>query len=368
MTNQNYKQSWISYCSSEVAFIKPFLEKCNIILDEHQPHIAGERYLMQAVTTTHGKKIILLGKTLSGERVVIKATRDRHGMNEIKHERACRQILEKINFARDTFHSPRELHFISKNTFCISITEYIEQTKTFIERPLEEQYNFALTAFQAQEGAHASTWSHLSQIKKVFEVRNSATYLHNFLKFKAYVSFSIPNEIALCETFENSYTLLKDNIGTIEQYTGFLTHTDFVPHNIRIRNNTLYLLDYSSLVFGNKYEGWARFINFMTLYNPPLAIALTKYVQLNRTPEESVALRMMQIYRLGEIINYYVNATEKSDGDLFVLNTARIHFWLSVLTHVYQGTQIPNEIIDRYVATRDKLRSDDEKKRQQELH
>ena len=161
---------------------------------------------------------------------------------------------------------------------------------------------------------------------------------------------------------------LREHEKTIEQYSGFLTHTDFVPHNIRIHDDTIYLLDHSSLTFGNKYEGWARFVNFMTLYNPMLENALVTYVKENRTPEESVSLRMMRIYRLGEIIWYYVQTLEKSTGDLHTLNTARITFWSTVLTHILKDERIPESIITEYKKTRDSLRSDDEKKRQQGLH
>ncbi len=168
--------------------------------------------------------------------------------------------------------------------------------------------------------------------------------------------------------FERAYGVLRENEEVIEQYTGFLTHTDFVPHNIRIHNGQMYLLDHSSLTFGNKYEGWARFLNFMTLYNPPLTGLLTEYVKNNRTSEESVSLRMMRIYRLGEIIWYYIRTLEKSEGDLRTLNEARITFWSTVLTHILDNTPVPESVILDYKNTRDSLRSEEEKKRQQGLH
>ncbi|MDC1205446.1 hypothetical protein N8083_01200 [Candidatus Pacebacteria bacterium] len=130
----------------------------------------------------------------------------------------------------------------------------------------------------------------------------------------------------------------------------------------------MYLLDHSSLTFGNKYEGWARFLNFMELYNPPLCAALQKYVADNRTPEESVALRMMRIYRLGEILLYYTNTLQKCEGNLLKLNTARIDFWKTVLKHILHETPIPKETITIFQELRDSLRSEDEKERQRGLH
>lgn len=368
MTSQDPKQKWATYCTNEIAFLTPILAERGITLEHEQPHIAGERYLMQAVTTTHGKKIILLGKTKDGMRVIIKATRDPNGKKEMAHERACRQLLEKINFARDVFHSPRELHQFTQNTCFVTVTEFIEQDTSFIERPLETQYQYALSVFHAQEGAHATTWSHIRQIKKTFAIRNSHTYLNNFSTFKAQSTFALPQETSLIENLEKAFHHLQENVQTIEQYTGFLTHTDFVPHNIRIKDGRIYLLDHSSLVFGNKYESWARFINFMTLYNPPLAQALITYVVLNRTPEETIALRMLRIYRLGEIITYYINATHESVGDLRILNTERIHFWNTILEYVRTDRPVPEYIINTYKQKRDLLRSEDEKKRQQGLH
>jgi hypothetical protein len=368
MKDKNPKQAWIEYCNSEIDAVGKILDTYKITLDADQPHISGERYLMQAVTTTSGKKLILLGKNADGIRVVIKATRDTAGKREIEHERTCRTLLKDIDFAGEVFHTPRELLHCMHGDLLIVATEFIEQESTFLERPLEEQFTLALTAFKAQESAHATTWGHLKRIKKVFEVRNAATYLHNFATFNANIQTALPHETALHSALSVGYTLLQENKEIIEQYTGFLTHTDFVPHNIRVQNKTIYLLDHSSLTFGNKYEGWARFLNFMTLYNPALETALTTYVQINRTPEESTALRMMRIYRLGEIIWYYVRATKKSEGDLRTLNLARVQFWKTVLEYISKNEQVPSSVLHAYTSTRDSLRSDDEKQRQQGLH
>ena len=134
----------------------------------------------------------------------------------------------------------------------------------------------------------------------------------------------------------------------IEQYSGFLTHTDFVPHNIRVVGENIYLLDHSSIRFGNKYEGWARFCNFMALYNPPLEKALVKYVADNRTEEESISLRLMRIYRLGEIIWYYTSALDKSYGNLFALNKKRVELWSKMLENLLSENSLPESFIEDY--------------------
>jgi hypothetical protein len=130
----------------------------------------------------------------------------------------------------------------------------------------------------------------------------------------------------------------------------------------------IYLLDTASLRFGNKYEGWARFLNFMTLYNPALEGALVQYVRDNRTPEESETLSLMRIYRLGEILSYYSDWLEKVSGDLHALTKARIAFWSQALAAQLQGETLSQESIASYKNQRDSLRSEDEKRRQIGLH
>jgi hypothetical protein len=368
MSNHGTKQEWDVYTQNELLVLMPLLRAHGYTLDNDQKHMQGERYLMQAITTTSGRKLILTGTQNDGTKVVIKATRDAQGSKELTHERTCRDVLARIDFAGSVFHTPEELLFVKEKGFTITIQRFIEQSCSFLERPLEEQCSLALRAFKAQESAHATTSKHRALIEKTFGIRTGETYLHTFQTFKANVSVACPHDVVLHALLERALAMLKDNERTIEQYTGFLTHTDFVPHNIRIQGDTIFLLDHSSLTFGNKYESWARFQNFMTLYNPPLEEALTKYVRDNRTEEESVSLRMMRIYRLGEIIWYYVQTLDKSEGNLRTLNEARITFWSTVLSHILDNTPIPSSVIENYKQTRDSLRSDDEKKRQQGLH
>ncbi len=362
------QKAWEMYVASELEALLPNLGALGILLDRDQKHIGGERYLMQAVTTTHGKKLILTGTLRDGVRVIIKATRDIAGTNEIEHERRCRDILKKIDFAGSVFYTPEELLYMKSHGFIITCSRFIEQEESFLERPIETQFHLALRAFKAQESAHATTAKHRSLIGRTFGIRGVKQYLHNFQTFLANIRIARPHDTALEDLLGEALQELRRNERVIDQYTGFLTHTDFVPHNIRIQGETMYLLDHSSLTFGNKYEGWARFLNFMTLYNPDLEETLTTYVTKNRTEEEAVALRMMRIYRLGEIIWYYVQTLEKSAADLHTLNSARVIFWRTVLEHVLSNKKMPSHIIEEYKKTRDSLRSEGEKKRQVGLH
>ena len=363
----NTQEHWESYCSEELAILRPVLKRHGYTLDEQQPHLGGERYLMQAVTTTSGKKLILQGTRADGTRVIIKATRDEAGTRELIHEHTCREVLAKINFADSTFHTPECLAHMEDTGFVITITRFIPQTITFLERPLLEQFDFALRAFKGQESAHATTFAHRALIQKTFGMRTGETYLKNFRDFLTHSRESYTDTL-LMSRLEETDALLEKNERTIEQYCGFLTHTDFVPHNIRIEGKTIILLDHSSLTFGNKYEGWARFLNFMTLHNQVLERALVAYVAKNRAREELVALRMMRMYRLGEIIWYYIRTLPLSSDNLLTLNTARVTFWSNVLAHLLKDETVPLSLIEAYSKERNSLRSEDEKERQKGLH
>lgn len=367
--NTPTQQNWQQYCEAELAVVIPVLKHHGFTLDADQPHLKGERFLMQAVTTASGRKLILFGTNHTNERVVIKATRDPAGKQELRHERKCRTILHQMKFAAEVFATPPEVAFIEADDVVIAITKYIDQVSTFLERPLAEQFDFALAAFKAQEGTHATTYNHRAAIGKVYDLRCADDYLSQFSVFTSDLTTGLSTNSALHKTLADTFSLLTTHKQTIDQYAGFLTHTDFVPHNIRIDvTGTMYLLDHSSLTFGNKYEGWARFINFMELYNPPLATALAQYVADNRTPEESLSLKLMRSYRLGEIIWYYYNKIAVCDGNLKILNQTRITFWSTILNHVLHDTPIPPSLISAYQTTRDSLRTPDEKQRQQGLH
>lgn len=351
-----HKAAWDQYVTQERARVLPLLTERGITLDQHQPNLIGERYLMQAISTTSGKKITLFGTLQDGTRVVIKATSDGQGAAEIEEERVARHTLDSLLFAAERFFTPREVYYEKAGGLTVSIQEYIVQSSTFIERPLTEQFALALKGFKTQEGAHATTYSHMRAISNVFHIWESGEYC------------AAARTFAKVSDTEAAYQELADGARTIDQYAGFLTHSDFVPHNFRVRDGHLYLLDHSSLRFGNKYESWARFINFMVLYNPPLADALLSYVKENRLPNEYESLRLMRIYRAIEITAYYTRLLTRSEGSLKELNAERVVFWKSVLSSIVNRVPLEPAVRESYIAKRDTLRSPDEKLRQQGLH
>ncbi len=362
------KEDWEKYLEKEISIITPIIRSLGFSISLNQPHIKGERYLMSAVTTKAGKKIILLGNRASdNKKVVIKITNDKYGAEEIEHERKCREVLKRINFAYQIFFSPKEIIFTKKDGYTIFIQEFIEQEVSFLDRSLKEQFTLALNAFKGQESAHATTFEHFNLIRKNFGQIRSSKYLENLNRFNKKTINETGDE-ELSKTINRARIEITNNLENIEQYCGFLTHADFVPHNIRVVGNDIYLLDSSSMRFGNKYEGWARFLNFMVLYNKPLEEALVKYVSLNRTPEESLSFHLMRIYRLCEIISYYTETIKKSEGNLLILNKKRIYFWAEVLKSLLNNKPIENSVIEEYKKSRDSLRDEDEKVRQVGLH
>ncbi len=351
-----HKAAWDQYVTRERARLLPLLSERGVVLDQHQPNVIGERYLMQSISTTSGKKITLFGTLKDGTRVVIKATSDPRGAAEIEEERVARRTLDTLQFAAERFYAPREVYYFKAGGLTVSIQDYIEQTSPFIERPLKEQFALALQGFKTQEGAHATTYSHMQSIARVFHIWESKEYL------------SAAHEFAQTGSTEDAYGALTHHARTIDQYAGFLTHSDFVPHNVRVKDGHLYLLDHSALRFGNKYESWARFINFMVLYNPPLADALLVYVEKNRLPGEYESLRLMRIYRGIEIVAYYTRLLARSEGSLKELNRERVAFWRALLVSAVARQPLHPEIRTAYMAKRDALRTPDEKLRQKGLH
>ena len=359
----NHQQNWEQFRDQELIKVTLLLGQLGFSLDKKQVHISGERYL------TGNRKLVLLGhRNDDQKKVVIKVSSDPAMIAEIEDERNSRNILKEINFAYHIFSFPPEILYTHKQDCVIFITEFIEQEMTFLERPLTEQFFIALKAFEAQSAIHATTYEHSSVIKKVFGIFSAQTYLQKTEEYIREINLILEGDKDLKNILASSQEFIKNNLEIIDIYSNFLTHWDFVPHNFRVRNHEIYLLDHAALRFGNKYESWARFINFMTLYNEPLEQALLSYVKNNRDQSEYLALRLMRVFRLVEIIWYYASTLGDVVGDLHILNQKRIIFWTKVLESVLVDQSVNRNIVDEYKRIRDSLRSPEEKERQKKLH
>lgn len=357
---QNHQKLWEDYRNKELEISEPILRDLGFALDKKQVHIGGERYI------SGGRKLVLIGQRISdNKKVIIKLSSDPKMKEEIMKEWQGRRVLERINFAYHVFYSPPEIIFKEIQDYLILITEFIEQDCNFLDRPLQEQFFLALKGLEAQEAIHATTYEHANIIRRTFGLWQAKDYLENFDKYATYI------------TRENNDTkkvllaardFIQKNLDIIGLYSDFLTHWDFVPHNIRVSNHNIYLLDHCSLRFGNKYESWARFINFMALHNPVLADGLMSYVRENRKQEEFLSLKLMRVFRLAELIWYYTKSLDRAESNLLTLNKKRIDLWTNGLSLVLVGKEFSKEQIREYTDFRDSLRDQEEKERQRHLH
>jgi hypothetical protein len=254
--------------------------------------------------------------------------------------------------------------------FTVWIIEFIEQEKVFVEHSLQEQFFLALKSFEAQEAFHATTYEHIEKVKSVFPVLHGREYFKEFDSFKEAFKQRV-DDPAIQLSLEESDKFLQSQKIVIDKYSNYLTHTDFVPHNFRIKNNNLYMLDcapeYRTVHFGNKYEGWARFLNYMVIHNPELDHLLSTYILKNRGEEEYLSLRLMRIYKIGFLLKFYAEALKDTKGDLNILTLERIAFWHKILDFLLKDLPIPAELIQEYKSKRDTLRSPEEKRRQKEF-
>jgi len=362
MQNKDEKQKWEEYCKSELAVVSPMLSELGFELEKEQPHISGERYLMS------GRKLVLMGVRKSdGKRVVVKVSNDLDGKKEIKEEHERRDALNKLKFSYHKFLLPEEILFKEVGGFLFSVVLYIEQGESFMSLDLKDQFFIALGAFKIQEGVHATAHSHTKTISKIFGVTDDEYYIDKFSSFVKSCKDNYPDNAVLHKVLEDAEKFLISNKETVDRYSGFLTHTDFVPHNFRIVGDDLYLLDYSSMHFGNKYESWARFLNYMTIYNRDLELLLDEYVHKNRSEGEYLSFRLMRVYKLGFLLQYYASTLSKTSGSLNTLNKKRIAFWSGVLRSIIDGNAVSEDLVDDYKISRDSLRSEEERQRQEEL-
>ncbi|HVW71642.1 MAG TPA: hypothetical protein VHB93_00635 [Candidatus Paceibacterota bacterium] len=353
------RHEWEQYRIDELARATRVLVRRGFVLDDVQPHTQGERFLLS------GHKLVLLG-IKGGTRCIIKVSSEELGKKELRYEHECRHTLHNLDFAYRPFFSPDEIAYFEEDGVLVLVTSFIEEEKGFLAHTLAEQFFLALGAFKTQEGVQATTYRHAQTIKDVFGIADAESYLTDFTEYAEAVHSA--NNTEASAAMREADAFLREHRVNIDRYMGFLTHTDFVPHNLRIGSGYIYLLDHTSLRFGNKYESWGRFINYMTLYNPALESALVEYVRRNRSSEEYEALRLMRVYKLGFLIAFYARNAVKTSGDVQELARIRIAFWAKALQAVLADTQLSSEAIDAYKHERDRLRSDEEKDRQKLLN
>ncbi len=330
-----------------------------ITLDPTQLNIGGERELMSP------DKMVLTGvRNTQGDRVILKCSNGASGTKEIVAEHTIRETLKHFSFSEKKILMPEEFFYGVIDGYQVSVTAFIEQEKVFTEYDLEEQFSMSVSALQAQESLHIDTQDKSDVIGDVFTPHTPLFYIENYSELQKNILGVMPQSETILTA---GYTFLTENLPTLKTFDRYLIHSDFVPHNFRIHDKELYVLDFVSFRLANKYESWARFINFMEIHSPLLVPKLFLYVKSNRGADEYHALRLMRTYKTCFILNYYADILKNTEGDLRELTEARLVFWLAVLDSVIRDTDLSEETRQQYYEIRDRLRTDAEKARQRQF-
>ena len=341
--------------------ISHLLTRLGFDLEKEQPHISGERFLASP------DKLVLVGKKMdSGSRVIIKMSRLVKAKQEIRQEKKIRDILSSLAHFRKAILLPKEVYFGPKGPYEIFVTEFIPQERVFVSYPLKKQFSIILKMFKAREKFDGNAFEHVFEMFKTFPFLKAEDYLENYKEFQA-STLAHYRTSGLEEAMRDGLETLENNKSIIERYSNYLVHTDFAPHNFRINNNSMYTLDCSAFLFGNKYEELARLLNYMVVHNPALEKKLKSYVLKYRGETEYLDLRLMRVYKIGYLLKYYTQSLPKTSYDLLALTIHRIEFWEEVLRCVMQDKAVDEKILKAYLKNRDNLRSAEEKNRQREF-
>jgi len=339
--------------------IQKIADAHSVVFDDNQLHVGDER----AIMSPH--KFVFTGTdTTTGSRVVLKCSNHPDGIAEMYSEHIISHTLQSLPFSEELLNAPRELFYGTKHGYTVGITEFIEQNTVFSAHTLQEQFFMALQSLEAQEAFHATTSEHRGYVRDSFTIHSPVYYQETTAVFTQTITNQAPQ-----------YTdLLKNIVGEINSaqqllsiYDGYLIHTDFVPHNFRIAKDHVYLLDFSSFRLGNKYESWARFVNFMEVHSPELVPLLVNYVDSDRGAEEANMFRLMRLHKALFLAHFYTNNIQKTSGDMQKLAQMRLDIWMKIIDSLYHTKDSPIEEINRYRVERNTLRSETEKARQQEF-
>lgn len=285
---------------------------------------------------------------------------------EIKQEKKVRDIISSFKPFKKAILLPKEIYFGEKGNHQIFVTEFIPQERVFISLPLRKQFTTIVKTFTKREVLNGKTFDVVRTKFKSFPFLKARDYLKNFKEFQSSILKNYRTPV-IEEATREGHKLLKNNKSIIEDHCDHLVHTDFAPHNFRVRGGKLYTLDCSAFLFGHKYEELARLLNYMVIHNSALEKKLNKYIFEKRGREEFLSLKLMRIYKIHHLLKFYSDALSKTKHDLLALTTHRVEFWKDVLRCVMQDRQIDGKILKVYLKNRDHLRSAEEKKRQREF-
>jgi hypothetical protein len=331
------------------------LRRHRLQLTPDQPHVGGERALLSP------GKLVLMATTESKESVVVKYSISPAGAKEIAQEAKVRRLFELLPFSTEQFLLPRILLHEARTADEFLVSEFISQPQILQDYPLTEQFFMSLHALENQESFHATTLEHHAYAREYFQTLSVSDYLETLQTMITVIAQQEPNLVSLLDAIKSAF---REHTNVLSTFDGYLVHADFVPHNFRIAHNQLYLLDYVSFRIANKYEAWARYVNFMEVHQPELARLLVSYLERDRNAYELQAFWLIRMYRAIFLLNYYCTVLPKTAGELQELTKLRITLWSKLLEHIFYKTAVSEELIDTYRTKRDSLRTETEKIRQ----
>lgn len=340
----------------EIKALEPRLEAMGFELLSNQPHISGER------TYQSQTRLVLEAiHTETDQKVVIKTSKDPEYKKELRYEKEVRDLLERIDYADQALLSPKELFYIERDDYIFYISEYIEQDKVLGAHTLDEQFFMILPVLESMETFFISTYEMQKGVAKICPIYDYKRYHDLTLQYKESIETLLPEKKDL---FDKALTYFEDHQKEVEMFTGYLLHDDLVPHNMRIQGRKIYMLDHATMRFGNKYDTWARFLNYMTVHGPELKDKLYDYIQKERKREDYLSIQAMRVYKTFMILDYYVGVHNSTEGDIQALALVRMNFWADTLESIIEEKPVPQERIDEYVNARNNLRSKEETERQ----
>lgn len=357
------KEEWIKLVEISVSELKTLAikQQINLELENDQPNIKGERFLMS------GKKVVLIGR-YNNMRAVIKYSNDKDGIAEMKSERENKKKFLNLDFIKSKFSFPPELFWYNSGGKAILISEFIEQGASFISMPNSAQFKIIIKLLESLEGVYIITSSHLKQVNKLKDTKNISDYINQYDTWMNTVKSLRGSDKELMNLLQIGKDKLAANYENLRMTSNYLTHTDLVPHNFRYRDGEIYFLDHTSLTFGNKYENWARMINFMSIYNRELESNLVEYIKRNRRGEEYKAFRAIRYYKLLQLIEYNAKSYEKSEGDLKKLCESRIKLFKRIFAATLNDTQLSLEHHTEFIKDLESYRAKDEIERQKSIY
>lgn len=344
------------------------LAKAGFALDNenNQVHIGDERTLISR------DKLVLKGRCISdASRVIIKASASVAGIREIERERTCRRCLAEINcnFQPPIFSYPEELGFLQEEGLCISVIKYIDQDIRFLNRTLEEKLNLSLSAFYIQEKVTVGVVKNLIGIVDRLGIVTENAYLREFEACLGDALIYSPQNRILRLNRERAVFFFRDRLCYVRGHQGFLVHADFVPNNFRVVGSKISYLDLGAFQFGNRYESWARYLNWMMVWDYQLEGALIKYFDENRGQEDYMCLSAMRALKMGFLIGVYSKHLSElqDDARLYALQSGRLNFWTLALVALIHGNHVPERTALEFAKFQESLRSERERRRQMEM-